>query len=83
MPQLSSRPILNPTTKNQALWRSGLFSKGLPEELVIAFRAAKFWISQADFFKPGTVDAVDDLGAAVRAHDLMRTIRHRDSHLGK
>jgi hypothetical protein len=29
----------------------------LPEELSSAFQAAKFWISEADFFKPGTVDA--------------------------
>jgi hypothetical protein len=29
----------------------------LPEELSLAFEAAKFWISAADFFKPGTVDA--------------------------
>ena len=63
--------------------RPDFFSKGLPEELVIAFRAVKFWISQADFFKPGTVDAVDALGAAVRAHDLIHAIGHRDSQLGK
>ena len=82
MQQISSRPILNPPTKNQALWKSGLFSKGLPEELVIAFRATKFWISQADLFKPGTVYADDVLGATVGAHDLIHAIRHRDSHLG-
>jgi hypothetical protein len=29
----------------------------LAEELSLAFQAAKFWISAADFFKPGTVDA--------------------------
>jgi hypothetical protein len=29
----------------------------LPEELSPAFQAAKFWISEADFFKPGTVNA--------------------------
>jgi hypothetical protein len=29
----------------------------LPEELSPAFKATKFWISEADFFKPGTVDA--------------------------
>jgi hypothetical protein len=55
----------------------------LPEELAIAFRAAKFWISQADFFKPRTVDAADVLGAAVRAIELIHAIRHRDSHLGE
>ena len=50
---------------------------------MIAFRAVKFWISQADFFKPGTVDAVDALAATVRAHDLIHAIGHRDSQLGK
>ena len=50
---------------------------------MLAFKAEKFWISQADFFKPGTVDAVDVPGAAVRAHDLIHAIRHRDSPLGK
>jgi hypothetical protein len=58
-------------------------TKDLPEELAMAFRAAKFWISQADFFKHGTVHAVEVLGAAVRALDLIHTIRHRDFHLGK
>ena len=58
-------------------------TKDLPEEFAMAFRAAKFWISQADFFKPGTVDAVEVLGAAVRALDLIHAIRHRDSHFGE
>jgi hypothetical protein len=62
------------------LCRSGFFSKDLPEELVIAFNAAEFWITQADYIKPGTVESVDVLGAAVRALDLIHAIRHRDSH---
>jgi hypothetical protein len=59
------------------------FSKGLPEKFMIASRAAKFWISPEDFFKLGTVDSVEVLGAAVRALDLIHAIRHRDSHLGE
>ena len=55
----------------------------LPEEPVVASRAAKFGISQADFFKLGTADPVDVLGTAVRALDLIHATRHRNTHLDK
>ena len=49
-----------------------------PEELVAAFGASEFWITQGDFIKPGTVGAVNIRGAAVRALDLIHAAQHRE-----
>jgi hypothetical protein len=59
------------TQKPHSLRRPVIFRRDLPEKLVIAFRAAEFWISPADFIKPGTVDAAGIQGAAVRTLELI------------
>ena len=83
MNQKTIESIQEYMTNYPVIVRPEFFSKNLPEELVFASSAAKFGISLADFFKPGTVNSAEVLGAAVRALDLINAIRHRSSHLDK
>jgi hypothetical protein len=52
----------------------GLVSRNLLEELLIAFVTAKLRISENYFFKSGTVDALDILGAATRTSDWIERV---------
>lgn len=55
---------------------TGLVSRNLLEELLIAFVTEKFRISKDHFFKSGSVDALDIPGAAIRTSDLIEEIWH-------